>query len=80
MVAKGRTELTTDFKNILICYGQMRLDQEQLTLTLESPPNHPIEYFHEQMKLCSDHARLDYTEEKRAEKLVLDGNVQLQVE
>lgn len=80
MVAKGKTELTTDFKNVLICYGQMRLDQDQLTLTLESPPNHPIEYFHEQMKLCSDHARLDYTEEKRAEKLVLDGNVKLQVE
>lgn len=83
MVAKGKTELTTDFKNVLICYGLMRLDQERLTLTLESPPNHPIEYFHEQMKLCSDHARLDYANENEhisAEKLVLDGNVQLQIE
>lgn len=80
MVAKGKTELTTRFKQLLICYGQMRLDQERLLLTLESPQNYPIEYFHDEMKLCSDHAELSYSNDYDPEKLQLSGNVQLQIE
>jgi lipopolysaccharide export system protein LptA len=82
MVAKGKTELTYELgegiKHLLICYGKMKLDQDRSTLTLESPPNHPIEYFHDQMKLCSNHAQLNYID-KQPEKLQLDGNVQLQI-
>lgn len=87
MVAKGKTELTyelsADFKHLLICYGLLRLDQEQLTVTLESPQNRPIEYFHDKMKLCSDNAQLSYgnnNERISAEKLHLSGNVQLKIE
>jgi len=80
MVAKGKTELAyalgADTKHMLVCYGKMRLEQNKLTL--ESPQNHPIEYFHDQMKLCSDHAQINYID-KSAEKLQLDGNVQLQI-
>ncbi|MBS0629810.1 MAG: hypothetical protein JSS30_06260 [Verrucomicrobia bacterium] len=80
MVANGKTELTTRFKQLLICYGQMRLDQERQLLTLESPQHRPIEYLHDQMKLCSDYAQLEYSTEYDPEKLELSGNVQLQIE
>jgi len=80
MVAKGKTELTTCFKQLLICYGQMELDEQQHLLTLQSPSNQPIEYFYDQMKLCSDHAQLEYTAEYDPQKLQLSGDVKLQIE
>jgi hypothetical protein len=81
---KGKTELTYPFdpsiKQLLLCYGQMRLDQERLVLSVESPPGLPIEYIHGKMKLKADQAQVDYTEEGShitAQKLFLSGKVHL---
>ncbi len=87
ITAKGKTEITyqldEDFKHLLICYGQMQVDQDRLVLTLDSPHEQPIEYFHDEMKLCADRAELDYTEEGKTIKprrLLLAGNVHLFIE
>ena len=82
--AKGKTslqyKLDADFEHLLVCYGQMQLDQDRLVLTLESPMGQPLEYFHDTMKLTADHAQLKYAQEGgfiHPEKLLLQGNIQL---
>ncbi|NGX59476.1 MAG: hypothetical protein KR126chlam3_00628 [Chlamydiae bacterium] len=84
ITAKGKTELNykldVDFQHLLICYGQMHLDQDRLVLNLESPPEEPLEYFHDKMKLCAKHAELQYAKDGNSitpKKLFLCGNIQL---
>lgn len=84
ITAKGKTELKSNLndglQHLLVCYGQMQLDQDRLVLTLESPPEEPLEYFHDKMKLRADQAQLKYTSVGRSitpQKLLLFGNIQL---
>lgn len=84
ITTKGKTELKSNlndgFQHLLVCYGQMQLDQDRLVLTLESPPEEPLEYFHDQIKLIADQAQLQYTNVGRSitpQKLFLFGNIQL---
>lgn len=84
ITAKGKTELTykldVDFVHLLKCYGKMQLDQDRLVLNVTSPPEKPIEYFHDQMKLIADTAELKYEQLGRnitAKQLQLTDNIQL---
>jgi len=87
ITAKGNTQLNyqldADFKHLLVCHGVMRLDQQRLVLTLESPREKPIEYYHDQLKLLSDQAQMDYIQNNRTihpQRLLLSGNVRLSSE
>lgn len=67
ITAKGKTtlnyQLQKGIEHALVCYGKMHLDQESLTLTLDSPQEKPLEYFHDQLKLSAQHAELHYSDE-----------------
>jgi hypothetical protein len=82
--AKGKTRLQysldADFDHLLVCVGQMQLDQERNLLTLESLPEEPLEYFHDTMKLTANHAELSYENEMGTfapRQLLLQGNILL---
>lgn len=84
ITAKGKTELTykldVDFTHLLKCYGRMQLDQDRLVLSISSPPEKPIEYYHDQMKLSADSAELQYEQDGRniiPKRLQLTSNIQL---
>lgn len=84
ITSKGKTELNynldENFLHLLICYGQMQLDHDRLILTLESPPEQPLEYYHDKMKLSANHAEMSYRSEEgpiTPEKLLLCGNIEL---
>lgn len=84
LMAKGKTELSylqdEKMPHLLICNGEMQLDQDRLILTLASPPNEPLEYYHDQMKLTADHAELNYTQGDKTihpQRLSLCGNIEL---
>ena len=84
LMTKGKTRLNCQLEekmsHLLTCSGKMRLDHERLTLTLESLPEEPIEYFQDNIKLSANQAKLDYTSEERGvrpKKLLLTGQVLL---
>lgn len=84
ITSKGKTELNYNlnesFLHLLICYGQMQLDHDRLILTLESPSEQPLEYYHDKMKLIANHAEMSYSNEEGPiipEKLLLCGNIEL---
>lgn len=81
---KGTTEfnytLDANFLHLLKCYGQMHLDQDRLVLTLDSPDDKPLEYFHDQMKLSAQNAEINYKQNGRSIEpkiLQLTNNIQL---
>jgi len=83
--AKGTTCVTYpqqgNCNHFLICHKTMRLDQQRLVLTMESPKDAPIEYFHDPMKLFAEQAKIDYVQEGPAihpQKILLYGNVRLE--
>jgi len=84
ITARGRTQIEylLDAKSspLLVCHGKMHLDQSHLLLTLESPEELPIEYYHDEMQLTGEHAVLHYGEHEgkyQPEKLKLTGNILL---
>lgn len=87
ITAKGKTQfnyqLPADFPHFLICQGMVKLDHDRLALTLERSPDHPIEYYHDGMKMEADQAQMDYEQEAdtfHPKKLLLSGNVCLTTE